>query len=112
MNDKNGNPIYQNFTITEAVTVVDPGNITANLQTAGNASNPTGQFLDDLKLIGPSSTAIPANACEIIKQAFTASGNANPIRVNCIQYGPTSVTITDVSSNPALCVKGTTYHCN
>lgn len=110
VNDKSNDPIYENFTITEAVSVVDPGNITANMHTGNNLSNPAGQFLDGLVLYG--NTALPSNACEIVKQTLTATGNTNPIRVNCIQYGSTDVTITDVTSSPSLCVKGTTYHCN
>jgi len=110
VNDQNGKPIYQNFTITEAVGVVDPGNITSSMRTGNSSSNPTGQFLDGLALFGKS--ALLSNACQIVKQTITASGNPNPIRVNCIQYSSTDVTITDVTSSPGLCVKGTTYHCN
>jgi hypothetical protein len=110
VNDQSGSPLYQNLTIQEAVSVVDPGNVTATLFTGNSLSNPTGQFQDDLKLI--STAALPSNACNILKQSVTASGNSNPIRVNCLQFSSTNVMITDVTSNPGLCVKGTTYHCN
>ena len=33
--------------------------------------------------------------------------NGSPIRVNCIRFGGTDVTITDVTSNPATCSKPT-----
>jgi len=110
VNDKNNRPIYENLTIAEAIEVVDPGNITSNMHTGNRSSNAAGQFLDGLALFGKS--VLQSNACQIVKQSITATGNSNPIRVNCIQYSSTDVMVTDVSSHPALCVKGTTYHCN
>ena len=110
--DAGGHAIFENFTVNESVSVVDPGNVIANLHTGNSSSNPAGQFLDELVLLGKTSTSIPSNACEIVKQSFTATGSTGPIRVNCVRYGATDVTITDVSSNPGSCVKGTTYHCN
>jgi hypothetical protein len=107
--DSSAHAIYDNFTITEAISVVDPGNINPTPHTGNSVSNPAGQFLDDLTLIGNSAAAIPGNACRILKQTFTIGSTA--IRVNCIKYGPTDLTITDVTSSPSLCVMGTTYHC-
>ena len=109
INDKNGDPIYQNFLIEETVTVIDPGNVNSKMNTGNSSSNPTGQFEDQLALIGTS--ALPSNACSIVRQSFVVSGNSSAIRVNCIQYGSADVTITDVTSNPSTCSKPT-YHCN
>ena len=108
--ESSGADIQENLAITEAVSTVDAGNITVNSHVGNSSSNPAGQFLDEPALFGAS--AIRSDACNIVKQSFTATGNSSAIRVNCIQYGATDVTITDVTSNPGLCVKGTTYHCN
>jgi hypothetical protein len=93
----------------EDVSVVDPGNVNATMETGDSSTNAAGQFLDSLALLGTS--ALPSNACSIVKQSFTATGNSSPIRVNCLRYGSTDVTITDVTSNPGTCTKPT-YHCN
>jgi hypothetical protein len=106
--DQNSNDIQQNLVVNETVSVVDPGNVTSNLHTGNSSTNPAGQFEDGLVLIGTSTIA--SNACEILKQSFTATGNASPIRVNCLKFGSSDVTITDVTSNPNSCSKPT-YHC-
>jgi hypothetical protein len=65
-------------------------------------------FTDELILISTSPWA--SNACYIGRQSITVTGNSSPIRVNCIRFGSTDVTITDVTANPALCAKPT-YEC-
>jgi hypothetical protein len=107
--DQNGNDIEAVLTISETITVVDPGNINATMSTGNSSTNVAGQFLDGLALLG--SSALPSNACSIVQQSFTATGNSSPIRVNCIQYSSTDVTITNLTSNPASCSKPT-YQCN
>jgi hypothetical protein len=96
--------------VHEDVSVVDK-NIDSGLSTGDSSTNADGEFLDALVLLGTSPSAIPANACAIDKQSITVTGNSKPIRVNCIQYSATDVTITDVTSNPSQCSKPT-YHCN
>ncbi|HEY6766245.1 MAG TPA: hypothetical protein VI386_15930, partial [Candidatus Sulfotelmatobacter sp.] len=108
VNDQNNNAIQSVLGISEAVAVVDQ-NINTNMNSGNSSTNTAGQFLDADTLINTS--ALPSNACSIVKQSITATGNASPIRVNCLQYSSTDVTITDVTSNPAICSKPT-YHCN
>jgi hypothetical protein len=105
--DQNGKPLYQNLTISETVSVIDQ-NYVSKQNNGNNATNPTGVFQDMLALLG--TTAPPSNACSILKQTFVASGNSSAIRVNCVQYSSTMVSITDVTSNPSSCSKPT-YHC-
>ncbi len=105
--DSSGAPIYENFSVQEAVATVY-SNITATVGTGNNVSNPTGQFSDELILV--QSSQLPANACRLSKQAITVTGNPNPIRVNCLQFLQNDVTINDVTANPALCTT-TTYKC-
>ena len=107
--DQNGDDLAAVLAISEAVTVVDPGNYNANMKSGNSSTNAAGQFLDDLALLGPS--ILPSNACSIVKQSFTATGNSSPIRVNCVQYSSTEVTIADVTSDPGQCSQPT-YHCN
>lgn len=101
--DSGGHAIYENFTVQEAVTTVDQ-NITPKPNPGNSSSNAAGQFQDTLALI--STGALPSNACSIVKQSITASGNSSPIRVNCLWYTSTDVSITDVTSNPGSCLKG------
>lgn len=106
--DQNGADWVGVLGISEVVAVVDQ-NINTNMSNGNSSTNAAGQFLDDLALL--STATLPTNACSIIKQSFTATGNDLAIRVNCLQYNSTDVTITDVTSNPASCSKPT-YHCN
>jgi len=105
--DYAGNPIPENFAVQEVVSQVD-GNVSAPLQTGNNVSNAGGQFSDALIFI--KSSPWPSNACWIGKQTITATGNSSPIRVNCIQFGASDVSITDVTSNPNSCSIAT-HHC-
>lgn len=107
VNDQHGNPLNQNLTISETLTVVDQ-NFVSKQNSGNNTSNPTGQFQDMLALL--STSALPSNACSIVKQTVVASGNSAAIRVNCFQYNSTNVSITDVTANPSSCSKPT-YHC-
>jgi hypothetical protein len=106
--DQNGNDMAAVLSVSETVTVVDQ-NINTNMNNGNSSTNAAGQFLDGLALL--STSTLPSTACSIIKQSFTATGNSSPIRVNCLQYRSTDVTITDVTSNPNSCSKPT-YHCN
>ena len=106
--DQNGADWVGVLGISEVVAVVDQ-NINTNMSNGNSSTNAAGQFLDDLALL--STATLKADACSIIKQSFTATGNDLAIRVNCLQYNSTDVTITDVTSNPASCSKPT-YHCN
>jgi hypothetical protein len=108
VNDQHAKPLYQNLTISETVAVVDQ-NYVSKQHNGNTVTNPTGQFEDSLALVG--NPGPPTNACSIIKQSLVANGNPSAIRVNCIRYGPTSVSITDVTSNPSSCSKPT-YQCN
>jgi len=96
--------------VHEDVQVIDE-NIDAPLHTSDSSTNADGEFLDGLVLLGNSANAIPANACSILKQTITVTGNKSPIRVNCLRFGSTDVTITDVTLNPSQCSKPT-YQCN
>lgn len=87
----------------------DYQNYNSKMNNGNNQTNADGEFLDDLALLG--SAQLPTGACSIIKQSFTATGNTSAIRVNCLQYSATDVTITDVTSNPSSCSKPT-YQCN
>jgi hypothetical protein len=106
--DQDGDDIQAVLSVSEAETVVDQ-NISTSLNNGNNSTNADGQFQDDLALLNTS--PLPGNACSILKQSFTATGNSSPIRVNCLQYSSTDVTITDVTSNPNSCSKPI-YHCN
>lgn len=107
INDASSQPIPENFGVQEAVSQVD-GNIPAPLQSGNNISNAGGQFDDEIALV--STSPLASNSCWIGKQTITATGNSSPIRVNCIRYSSSDVTITDVTSNPSSC-SITTYHC-
>jgi len=107
--DQNSNPYQYVVATHEDITVIDPGNINSNMNTGDSTTNADGIFQDEVALL--SKLAIPSNACSIVKQSFTATGNGSPIRVNCIRFGGTDVTITNVTSNPATCSKPT-YQCN
>jgi len=108
INDQNGDAMEGVFAIQEVVTTIDQ-NINTNMKSGNSSSNQAAQFLDGLVLT--SSSALPGNACSIVKQSFTATGNPSPIRVNCLQYSSSDVTITDVTAVPDTCSKPT-YHCN
>jgi len=106
--DQDGGNMQAVLKIAEAVTVIDQ-NINANMNNGNSSTNAAGQFLDGLVLV--STSTLRTNACSIVKQSFTATGNSSAIRVNCLQFSSTDVTITDVTSNPNSCSKPT-YHCN
>jgi hypothetical protein len=105
--DASGNPVYATFNVDESVTVVVQ-NITPSTSTGGTQTNSTGDFGDDLHLI--SASPLPANACSVRKQTFTVSGSSQPIRVNCLQFSQTDVSITDVTANPGEC-SSANYSC-
>ncbi len=108
VNDQHGNAIEAVLAVQETVTTISQ-NINSNMSNGNSSTNTAGQFLDGLALL--STSALPSNACSIVKQSFTVTGNSSPIRVNCIQYGPSDVTVTDVTPNPASC-SVPTYQCN
>jgi hypothetical protein len=100
------NPIAFSYSLKETLTTID-SNITVKMNSGSSSSNDDGQFLDMLALV--SGSAIPTNACNIVKQTIVAL-STHTIRVNCIKFGESDVTITDVTSNPNSCSKPT-YHC-
>jgi hypothetical protein len=105
--DQNGSDMIGVVKLSEAFEQVDQ-NINTNLNSGNNSSNEAGIFLDDDSLVNTS--PLPSNACSILKQTVTASGNPSAIRVNCLQFSSTDMTITDVTANPSSCSKPT-YHC-
>jgi hypothetical protein len=100
--------VQKTLTIHEDISVVDQKNWNGTTSSGDSSTNAVGEFLDELAAI--SASALPAGACSILKQSFTATGNSSPIRVNCLQYSSTDVSISDVTSNPGSCSKPT-YHC-
>ncbi len=108
--DQDGNDFQKVMGIHEDVVDVDHNFIPIQ-STGDSSSNVDGEFLDQLLLLNTKPQPLPANACSISKQSFTATGNKNPIRINCLQFSATDVTITDVTANPSQCSKPT-YHCN
>ena len=107
VNDQTGKSLHQNLTITETISVVDQ-NYLSKQHSGPSTSNAAGQFLDGLALVGNPGPG--SNACSIVKQTIVVSGNSAAIRVNCLRYGPLSVSITDVTTNPNSCSKPT-YQC-
>jgi hypothetical protein len=105
--DSKSNPIYATFTVNESVSVVAQ-NITVTTDTGNSQSNSTGDFGDELHLI--STSPLPSNACSVSKQTFTVSGYSQPIRVNCLQFSQSDVSINDVTANPSQC-SSTNYSC-
>jgi hypothetical protein len=75
-------------------------NYGSNAITGDSSSNANGVFVDQVGLIGAGSGP-PANACAYSRQTFSA--NSTNIRVNCLHYTATDVTITDITATPSSC---------
>lgn len=82
--DQDGNDLQRLMAVREDLSIVD-FNYNVQAQTIYTATNDGGQFGDMLALLG--SSPLPPNACSILKQTMTVTGNSRPIRVNCLRYG-------------------------
>ncbi len=69
------------------------------------STDANGRIADFLALLGTTSTTIPANACSYAKQTLSTvvKGSTKTLRINCLHYTATDVTITDITSNPTNC---------
>jgi hypothetical protein len=90
--DQINNDIQQVLAVSETINVVAT-NQSSTINTAGTMSNADGIFSDEVGFVF--STPLAANACTIATQTFTISSNV--VRINCVRYSATDVTITNIS---------------
>jgi len=90
--------IASTYTIHEGIVDIST-NFGSNEITGDSVSNANGVFLDMVGLLG--STPLPANACAYAKQTFSVGGH--PIRVNCIHWTSSDVSVTDITAAPGSC---------
>ena len=95
---KAGISIHEDVSVR--ATNIATASFTRDYSTDGN-----GRIADFLALLGTTSTSIPTNACTYAKQTLSTvvSGSSRTLRINCLHYTATDVSITDITSNPNNC---------
>lgn len=91
------------FTMSETVHAVDT-NYATDYSMSGLQLNDAAQCLDEISLFNPAGP-IPTGKYNKAKQTIyatdTASGQPYTVRINCLSFTSTGVTMTDTTSNPS-----------